>query len=210
VPTADLQVAISYAEMAAPPICRYAAQYGQNALVVSTEILQFDVNLTSHTFSDNDVRSWVNEIKTANVLSSSDAVVFLNSSTITNITTSSQQFVQSYHWMSDIAYLYVNVSGTELKIDDTADAFALLLSHELAEMVVDPMVELGVPEVCDACAQDAPYRAFFDPNGSYISTANTFPPEFAYTLFVSAIVKPSSLATTDPVPQADCAYPPLP
>ena len=208
VPTADLQVALSYAEMAAPQISRYSGQYGNNAIAISPDILEWDVDLTSDTYCDADLRGWVNEIKAANGISRSDAVAFLNSSAITNATADpSAHLVLSYHGMADIAYLFVNVSGTELKIDDPTDAYALLLSHEIAEMTVDPMMDPVIPEVCDPCAQDTPYRAFFDSNGAYISTSQMFPPDFSYAFFTSAVVKPSAATVAVPTP-ADCVYPP--
>ena len=209
--TADLLVAISYAEMAASRISHYAEQYGNNAIAISPEILQFDVDVTDEFFCNADLRGWVNEITAVNGLPGSDAVAVLNTSALINGNAyPSITGVPSYHAAGDIAYLYVDVSGTELTIDDSADLYALLLSHEIAEMTVDPASDLQNPEVCDPCAQGGTqYRAFFDAEGNYISTESSFPPGVAYEFFISAIVRPDSATGVVPT-TADCAYPPPP
>ncbi len=112
--TADLLVAISYAERAASQISKYADQYGNNAIAINPKILQFDVNppLTSEVFCNPDLQCWVNEIRTVNDIPGSDAVALLNTSALINGNAClAINRVPSYHAMADIAYIYVEVSG---------------------------------------------------------------------------------------------------
>lgn len=105
----------------------------------------------------------------------------------------------------------MNVFGQGLTVNDLADVYALQLSHEIAEMTVDPNVDGKNPEVCDACGPNcqSTWRDFLvTPNKTYSQSTQIFPPGFAFTFFINGIVQPNS-ETECPAPQDACAYSPL-
>jgi hypothetical protein len=109
-----------------------------------------------------------------------------------------------------VPYCFVNVFGQNLTVQDQQDLYAWQLSHEIAEMTVDPGANQSNPEVCDACGPNCPpdWRDFFGgPANAYFQTTNAFPPGFAFNFFINAIVRPDS-ATQCPAPQSACFYAP--
>ena len=105
----------------------------------------------------------------------------------------------------------MNVLGTGLTVEDVDDHYAEAVSHELAEMTVDPRADGKNPEVCDGCGTNCrgaqAYRAFFSSEGAYLATTDRFPPPMAYGFFISAIARPPSAADCPP-PESACVYPP--
>jgi hypothetical protein len=218
VPRGDLEVAIAYAKLAAPQLSRYAGQYGQNSIEISSDILPYEVGLKSRSYSDADVQLWVNAIKDTHKLPASDALAILNPITVTNASADPFNGMPpcfGYHGTADMPYLFVNVLGTGLSINDAANVYAVTLSHEIVELTVDPGTDVEMLEVCDPCAGDNQYLVYFDKNGSFVgsdksrSPGSAYAPGFEYAFFTSTVVKPGS-ATVNPVPEADCAYPPPP
>ena len=188
---ADIATAVAYAAQAAIPISKYAAQYGPNNVTVSASVLSFDVSLKSNTYTDHDLQAYVNTIASQNRLPSSACVAVLNPEGIINTTFPLSQGVGGYHDKANVAYLMVNMTGQNLTIDDPGFLYAGALSHEIAEMVVDPSG--GNPEVCDPCGPNCPstFLNYFDDSGRYIATSQAFPPPFAYHFFINGIVRPA-------------------
>ena len=56
-----------------------------------------------------------------------------------------------YHGKANIPYVVAGVFSTGLTLADQPDVYAMVVSHEIAEMVVDPNVDGNNPEVCDPC-----------------------------------------------------------
>jgi hypothetical protein len=211
VSTADLTTAIEYASYAASPISAYANQYGPNSIGVDPTIIPLSVTLPSTSYNDAKLQGWVNAIATANGLGSNACVVVLNPTTLTNTSGDRAVGIGGYHSLANVPYIFVNLFGENLTVADQAFAYAQILSHEMAEMIVDPLVDGKNPEVCDGCGPNCQsvYLDYFTDAGKYLGTTQTFPPAFAYDFYINGIVKPAS-ATACPAPAAACNYaPPL-
>lgn len=205
----DLTVAMDFARLASGPIVRYAAQYGTNQLAVQDTAVPFSANVPTGRYNDQTLQAWVNAIAKANGLPASSCVVVLNPEGAVNTDADPSQGVGGYHGMANVPYCFVNVMGSGLTVKDEANVYALALSHEIAEMDVDPRADLGNPEICDGCGPNcqAVWIDYFNNAGGYIQTLQAFPPPFDYAFFINAIVKPSS-ATLCPAPGAACSYAP--
>ena len=202
--TADIQTAINYSNLAIIPIHRYASQYGSNSINVSPNIIQFNVNLTGNTFNDEDLQGWVDTIATSNNLVNSCIMVLIDTTGPRNSDASGN--VGGYHFITgnNVPYCCCNVFGHNLTIDDSNNDYALILSHEIAEMVVDPQGNLSNPEVCDACAGNCNnvQNDFFDNNNNFIGGSHVFPPPFGFKYFINSIIKPDFYN-----PSTECAIP---
>lgn len=204
---ADLATAMSFARLAAVPISAYATQYGPNRVAVGAQTVPFAASVPSGRYTDQTLQGWVNSIVTANNLPSSSCVVILNPRGIVNTDADPSQGVGGYHGLARIPYAFVNVMGAGLTVKDEANAYALALSHEIAEMVVDPRADLSNPEVCDPCAGNCGVTFYesFDDSGRYMGGGPTPAPRYAF--FINSIVKPNA-ATQCPAPGSACAYAP--
>ena len=114
--------------------------------------------------------------------------------------------------LANVPYIILGVFKQNLTLQDLQDAYAMGVSHEIAEMVVDPTVDHINPEVCDPCDLNCRvlYRNYFDVNNQYISTTrNGLPPGFDYMYYICGIVRASS-ATMCPAPDSACNYGPPP
>ncbi len=209
VSAADLDTAIAYAADAAAPISAYARQYGANAISVHSAILSYSVTVPSASYNGTQLDSWIDAIATANGLSSNACIVVLNPQNMTNTSGNRAAGVGGYHTISSVPYIFVNLFGQNLTVKDEAFAYAQILSHEIAEMVVDPLVDNKNPEVCDGCGPNCQnvFLDYFDSAGRYIKTAQGWPANAAYSFYINAIVKPAS-ATACPAPANACNYAP--
>ncbi len=209
IPAADLATAMAFAGLAAKPIVDYATQYGPNGIAVAPRALPFAASVPSGRYNDQILQGWVNSIVTANKLPANSCVVLLNPQGVVNTDADPSQGVGGYHGLANVPYCFVNVMGTGLTVKDEANVYALALSHEIAEMDVDPRADLGNPEVCDGCGPNCQqvWIDYFNNAGGYIQTVQAFPPPFDYAFFLNAIVQPAS-ATQCPAPRASCAYAP--
>ena len=209
--SADMATMVQYATLAAPPISAYATQYGGNSLTVAQNVLQFTANVPTGSYNDQTLQGWVNTILTNNGLAAgSSCIVIPNPQGVTNTDGNINQGILGYHGLANSAYCFINVFGQNLTINDQANVYALQLSHEIAEMTVDPRVDGKNPEVCDACGPNcqATWLDFFvAPNNAYSQTTQNFPPGFAYVFFINGIVQPNS-SSQCPAPQTACDYAP--
>lgn len=205
----DLAIAVQYATQAAGPISQYADQYGPNGVAVSPGVVPFAVTLGNPTYSDADLQGWVNAFATANNLPANSCVVWMNPQGVVNSDGDASQGIGGYHSNATLPYIFSNVFGSNFTVADENDVYAQVLSHEIAEMVVDPLANLVNPEVCDPCAGNCNnlFLAFFDDASQYIASAQSLPPAFQYAFFIAAIVQPSS-ATQCPAPANACDYAP--
>jgi hypothetical protein len=214
---ADIATAIRFATLAAVPISGYASQYGPNHLDVSPTMLKAGFSRTNGVYNDDDVQSWVNSILHDNKLDpASSCVVIMNPPQMVNVDATNG--VEGYHGKANSPYCFVNVVGkgftvADLPANGIPDHYANVLSHELAEMTVDPDASSN-PEVCDPCGPNCGrvWRAYFmsspsSPVSTLIETTQAHPPPFTYTFFINAIVQPKH-ASDCPASQAACAYAP--
>lgn len=206
---ADLAVAMDFTRLAVGPISAYATQYGPNRLDVAAQAVPFNADAGSGTYNDQTLQGWVNAIVAQQKLTKDTCVVILNPPGVVNTDADPSQGVGGYHNIADVPYAFVNVMGSGLNVKDEANMYALALSHEVAEMTVDPRADLVNPEIADPCGPNCQqvWIDYFNNAGAYIQTSRDFPPPFDYGFFINAIVQPSA-ATQCPAPAATCNYAP--
>ena len=138
VSAADMTTALQYASRAVVPISEYASQYGPNSVAVNSKILSFSVTLPGNTYNDAQLQTFVNMIASQQNLPSGACVVVLNPLGMVNTSGSLSNGVGGYHSKANVIYIFVNVAGQSLAISDPPFDYAGSVSHEIAEMVVDP------------------------------------------------------------------------
>jgi hypothetical protein len=213
VPTADMNTIVQYAQHAVVPINEYAKQYGQNSVSVSPNLIIDTINVPSGSFGDSDLDGWVNQIASANSLGATDAVfiVFPPGLTGTGTNTSAIGDNSGFHFKANISYVAAGVFHQGLTLQDVADVYAMVVSHETAELVVDPNGDLSNPEVCDPCDINCSNltRIYFDASNNFLGANQASPPGgFAYNYYICAIVTPDG-ASSCPASAADCQYAPV-
>jgi hypothetical protein len=207
VPDADLKVAMQYAALGVAPISQYCSQYGSNKLALSPATIPFNAAVTGRKYNDSILSRWVDGLAKAQGLGADSCLAFLNPKGLVNTDADATQGVGGYHALSSsgVPYIFVNVLGEGLTLADHQDVYALALSHEIAEMTVDPLANGSNPEVSDECAGNCgvDYRNYFDTDGSWLGGAST--PGYAF--FIDGIATPAMVAQC-PAPQSSCCYPP--
>ena len=208
VPTADMNQIVQYAQHAVVPISDYAEQYGSNAVTVSPALLTKTVSLSGTSFSDNDLQGWVNDLASSNSLFV-DHCIFVP--VPPGVSAANLEENAGYHSKANIPYIAAGVS-IGLTLADNADVYAMAVSHEAAEMVVDPNVDGNNPEVCDPCDINCNNltRCYFDSSDNFLGTNQASPPGgFPFTYYTCAVVQPTAAADC-PAPSANCQYSPPP
>ncbi len=205
----DVTTALQYATLAVYPISAYASQYGTNSMTVHQSVIQYAVSLPSASYNGTQLQSWVNDIVTINNLPSNSCVIVLNPMGMTNTNGNRASGIGGYHSMASIPYCFVNMYGQNLTVADANFSYAFILSHEIAEMVVDPLANDVNPEVCDGCAGNCGnfFASYFDSNG-YIDTLQSFPPAVPYTFYINSIVQPAFAIGCPTNPNQACNYAP--
>ena len=210
---ADLATVLAYLTKAAPVIADYAGQYGPTALSIGGRLPPRTVPVATASYTDAQLQGWVNAMASASSLGPDSAILVLNPPGVVNQNAkeSGGIGVIGYHGLASVPYSFVNLLGSGFALDDHSDQFAEAVSHEIAEMTVDPQADDSNPEVCDGCGGNclgpSAIRNYFDGQGDYLGSSASFPPAFAYAFFLSAIAKPP-VASDCPVPESGCAYPP--
>jgi hypothetical protein len=218
VSSADVKVAVEYGSLIAPVASRYATQYGPNSVAVDPNAPTRVVTPSGGTtYTDAELAGWVDDYAQFANLPAGDAVAVLNPPAgVQNTDASVSQGVLGYHSLSPKRrpYLFVNAQGAGFSVADPEGYYALALSHEVQEMLVDPGANGLNPEVCDECAQNCSPHAtleLFDANSSYlgaVTTSTLAPPAGArYAFYLNSMVLPA-YATQCPPPASACAYPP--
>ncbi len=229
---ADMQTAVNYATLAVVPIRRYASQYGSNSVSVSPVIIPFTASLTGNSFTQGDLEGWVEQIAQiarANQVNNPCVVILHDRSLPTTPMYTGHR--NSYHSITgnDTPYCYCLVFGQNLTVADNnhtvgaltnLKVYAHMLSHEIAELVVDPLADISNPEVGDACAGNCSNEQFdlFDQNGDFIGGTSNTATATGFSFFINSIVRsdaydPASsehciLPGKDPI--SSCIYPPPP
>jgi hypothetical protein len=209
-PTADLNQIISYAQRAARPISEYAGLYGPNSVAISSTILRYTARLSSTSYTRADLVSWVNAIASDNHLPANSCIFVVSPQ---GVSTSNVGGNSGYHDKANIPFIVAGVFATGLTLADVADVYAMVVSHEIAEMVVDPNVVSTDPEVCDPCDVNCSNltRCYFDASDGYLGSNQNSPPGgFSFAYYICAIAKPAG-ASACPASSSDCEYaPPVP
>jgi hypothetical protein len=190
---ADTYTAIDFARRAVIPISQYASQYGSNSVVVKPDPLTAPVNLQTAQYNDDTLRDWIKTIvKQYKMDTKTTCLVFLNPPGVVNSSGAIAQGTGGYHDMGEVPYVFANVAGQNFTLGDPGWQFAGHLSHEVAEMVVDPEPN-GNPEVCDQCGPNcaSTWLDYFTEDSVYIATSQALPPPFSYGFFINGIVSPT-------------------
>jgi len=206
VATADMNVIVQYAQRSIGRIVKYAGQYGAAGGTISPNVIQFSVTLTGTSYSDADVQGWVNNIASANHLAASSCVFIVSPNGVTGDNVDGNA---GYHNKANIPYIVAGIFANNLTLADLPDVYAMVVSHEIAEMIVDPGADQSNPEVCDPCDVNCTNltRNYFNSNDNYLGSSQALPPGFNYAYYICAIVKPSG-APNCPPPASDCRYAP--
>jgi hypothetical protein len=206
VPTADMNQIVQYAQRAIVPVSKYAGQYGANAVDVSPALLTMTVNLAGTSFADSDLQGWVNSLASSNGFGAHHCIFV---PVPPGVSAANVGENSGYHGKANIPYIVAGVT-TGLTLADNADVYAMVVSHEGAEMIVDPNVDGNNPEVCDPCDINCSNltRCYFDSSDNFLGSNQASPPGgFPFTYYTCAVVKPAGAANC-PAPSADCQYPP--
>jgi hypothetical protein len=226
---ADMATIQRYATLAVPAVAKYAAQYGENRLTVASKILTMTVDVPSGKYNDDTLQGWVRTLMgQAGTAPVNTCIIVCNPPGVVNTDGDRSKGILGYHdnvvtarpspaggvITTPSPYCFVNVEGSGLTVDDRADQYALALTHEIAEMTVDPYVSWTNPEVCDGCAGNCnnEWRSFFagtTPGAyDYLRSFKGFPPPpFRFDFYTAAVAQPSR-SDDCPAPEAACAYAP--
>ncbi len=225
---ADVQTALNYANLAIQPIQWYATQYGQPNVSVSPTVIPFTAELTGDSFTLQEFEGWVDQCATIarNSNVSNPCIVILHNRNLPNSGMFSGQR-DSYHSMTGTGatYCYCLVFGENLSVADNNHTisgrpndkvYAHNLSHEIAEMVVDPGGSIHNREVCDACAGNCNNSLFdlFDANGAFLGGTADTAAASGFAFFINSIVSASvgldskSCVVQGADAQGACVYPP--
>ena len=208
IPTADMNQIVQYAEHAIVSISEYAAQYGSNTVTVSPTLLTKTVNVPSGSFNDSDLQGWVNQLASDNSLPSNSCIFVV---TPQGISAPNVGGNAGYHGKANIPYVVAGVDAARLTLADQPDVYAMVVSHEVAEMVVDPNVDGANPEVCDPCDINCNNltRCYFDTSDDFLGSNQDSPPGgFTFSYYTCAVVKPAG-ATDCPASSGNCEYAPV-
>ena len=202
----DMATIVTYAGAVSSMISAYANQYGAASLAVSPAVIPLTVQLATNQYNDAQLQQLVNQISAA--LPANSALAIPNPLGIVNTNGTLANGTFGYHGIANVPYLIVNLRGTGLSVDDKAQFFATNLSHEIAEMTVDPRADSSNPEVCDPCGPNCQSTVvdFFRIDGSYLGSQQwPSQPAYSFDLQINAIVMPRS-SRSCPAPLSDCAY----
>jgi hypothetical protein len=209
IPTADMNQILQYAQRAVVPICEYAAQYGPNAATISPTLLTSTVTLASASYTNADLKGWVNSLASTNNLPANSCIFVVSPQGLTSKEVGGNA---GYHDKANVPFIVAGVFATGLTLADDPDVYAMVVSHEIAEMIVDPNVDGQNPEVCDACDLNCSgnlTRCYFDAADNFLGVnQGQAPGGFTFAYYVCGIVKPAG--TSDcPASTANCAYAPV-
>ncbi len=232
----DLATIIDYTNQAVQAIAAYTSQYGASPITVSKDILEHTVNLPSGVYSDDDLEQWI-QLAIQPLFQSGETnfcIIVCNPEGVVNTDADPSKGVGGYHDAMPgadsktddevrVPYCLVDVSGTGVTVQDRSEQYAKSLSHEIAEMIVDPEgIPWANPEVCDPCENagtvgdgggDPGWKAFFQvtaPAGDlrYVGSAvevNEVTQPFDF--YIAAVVQPRYTGN-DNAPDWGCDYGP--
>jgi hypothetical protein len=212
---ADTYTAIDFVRRAVIPISQYASQYGPNSVVVKPDPLTAPVTLKTAQYNDATLQAWIKTIVTQYKLDTkTTCLAFLNPPGVVNTSGAIAQGTGGYHDMGEVPYVFANVAGQNFTLGDPGWQFAGHLSHETAEMIVDPKPN-GNPEVCDQCGPNcaSTWLDYFTEDSVYIATSQALPPSFSYGFYINGIINPTYVGSCPPALSAAdqklaCSYGP--
>jgi hypothetical protein len=215
--TADMQSMVLYAKQAIVPMARMISGYGVSSVVVSSKLLRHTATLKTHSFSDLELQGWIRQIVETHRLPQDSCVVvpcprriFEHSGGI-----GANSGYHGFARAPGIPYIVLGVHGDNLTLADRSDCYAMGVSHEIAEMIVDPRAHDANPEVCDPCCMNCSekfYRAYFTAANAYLGTNRRARPSgYRFAYYTAVVVRPAGVATPKHecvATKADCNYRP--
>lgn len=207
VSTTNMKQIVQYAQHAIVPISEYAAQYGPNAATISPTLLTYSVKVPSGKYTDKQLQGWVNDMATRNKLPTNSCIFVVSPKGVSIRDVGANA---GYHSKAHISYIVAGVWASRLTLKDSADVYAMVVSHEIAEMIVDPNVRGTDPEVCDPCDLNCGplNRCYFEASDKFLGGNQASPPGgFPFIYYTCAVVKPAAAANC-PASSANCSYAP--
>ncbi len=212
--TADMRTMVRYAKHAIVPLGEMIRQYGPNSVSISSKLLGYAAQMSSRRFSDLELQSWIRRIVKANRLSKDSCVIVPCPQHIFGGGIGADAGYHGFSAAAKVPYIVFGAHGSNLTLADRHDVYAMAVSHEIAEMIVDPRGDEVNPEVCDPCCANCCakfYRAYFNQSNTYLGTNQRTPPsgvQFAY--YTAVVVRPSGAGVSDSkcAAKSDCDYPP--
>src|SRR5205807_4299547 len=157
---ADVNTGIKYATLASKPIQQYCSQYGPNSVTIDQTLYTLDA--PNSNFSDANLQAWVETVSSKYSFSQSDAVAVLSPPGANNTDAPLSQGTLGYHGNTGRhPYIFVNMEGTGLTVDDKADVYADALSHELAEMCLVGDTKIPLLDGTEVAVKDLVGRDHF-------------------------------------------------
>ena len=206
-PPGEVDTVLAYMTLATPTILRYTAQYGEASATISQTILVGEVEVDSNTYNQVWLENWVNTLAGQYNIPSNDCICILNPPEMIDSSDALSGGIGGYHLTtSKCRYIFTNVTAHGLTLADRDLAFATTLSHEIAEMIVDPNASSN-PEVCDPCAGNCGHVTlnFFQRDGGFLGSVTDMNLIAAYDYFIEGIVQPAFVSNC-PAPFSACAY----
>jgi hypothetical protein len=220
----DMATIVNYAQRAAPVISQYASLYGPNTISVDATFYSFIVPSRTvaqgNSYTDQELQNWINQLAQTQGWPSNDAIFAIHPVSVINTLAPQGPTTATYgyHSAANLPYCFAYAYGQNLTIADGTNigspeggSFALGVSHEIAEMVVDPVAPFQNTEVCDPCSNCQPagaFRHYFDNGRTYLASTQTFPVAFLYDFYINGIAQPGTKPCPMAAPGYACNYPP--
>jgi hypothetical protein len=212
----DMQMMIQYAQHAIVPILEMAHQeYGATTTTIAPTTIDYTANMSGATFSNSDLKGWVNDILSTNSLDGATTLIVVPCPSGVSDDAGFVVANGGYHDIANGPYAVFGIFTTGLTLADQVDQYAMVISHEVAEAIIDPQADHSNPEVGDPCCENCYhggnfYRAYFDAFNNYLGTNQQSPPGgFNFAYYTAVVVKPEGGGDC-PAPDADCNYSPTP
>lgn len=216
----NVQTLFSYMINAAKPMVAYCSQYGSCSLKIDTTVLNGGTFALSgnKTYDDAQLQAYIDDFCSTNNIPKGDCVAFFNpfkAIGIENSTAPISQRIMGYHSVTPNGNYYVfvnfNNANTPLTLLDQYQQYAQTFSHEIQEMLVDPLANSVNPEVCDPCAGNCLTEVcnYFDANGNYVGSGGlgSFGSNCAF--YTAAVCTPAQVLNCPPTDfPASCTYAP--
>ncbi len=214
---ADMQTILDYGQHCIVPISEQVQQYGPATVSVAPAAIEYTANMSSTSFSDSDLQGWVNDIVTANGFGTDVAILVPCPQQVSSGGIGGNSGYHGFASTPNVPYSVFGIDATGLTLADEPDVYAMVVSHEIAELIVDPKADDSNPEVCDPCCINCLgasfYRSYFDQFNDYLGTNKQTPPGgFNFTYYAAVVVKPEGGQTSEGdchATDADCNYAPI-
>lgn len=213
--TDDMRTMVRYAKHAIVPLSKMVRAYGSSKVSISPKLLRYTARLPARKFSDLELQGWIREIAKTHRLPEDSCVFVPCPRGVSEHDISANSGYHGFSRARKLPYIVLGVHGENLRLSDHADIYAMGISHEIAEMIVDPRANDANPEVCDPCCSNCCikfYRAYFTISNAYLGTnCRATPGGYPFAYYTAVVVRPSGVATAKAecvAKKFDCHYRP--